>query len=100
MASWRFLAITIGVIMFVCGLVVWAEGGTLLLSFFGAVIAVTAVVERTYGNLRSRPAGGQWRPTDERFVDPETGKLVTVWYDPATGARRYVSDDGKADRPA
>lgn len=100
MTSWRILAIAIGVIMFVCGLVVWADGGTLILAFFGALIAVTAVVERSYGNLRSRPSGGQWRATDERFVDPETGHLVTVWFDPSTGERRYVSDDGKADRPA
>jgi hypothetical protein len=100
MASWRIWAIAIGVILFVCGLVLWADGGTLILAFFGAVIAVTAAVERSYGNLRSRPSGGRWRATDERFVDPESGRLVTVWLDPATGERRYVSDDGKADRPA
>ncbi|MEP7130959.1 MAG: hypothetical protein ABI770_07515 [Sphingomicrobium sp.] len=35
--------------------------------------------------------------SDEKFVDPESGKLLTVWFDPATGDRRYV-EDAFADR--
>jgi hypothetical protein len=39
-----------------------------------------------------RTPAGNWHPTDEKFVDPESGKLVTVWFDPSTGERRYVSE--------
>lgn len=94
MRSGRNWALVAGVLLFVLGIVVWADGGAgAVLCLFGALIAVSAVVERTYGNLRSRPRGGQWRPTEERFVDPESGRLVTVWFEPATGERRYVTED-------
>ncbi len=33
--------------------------------------------------------------SDEKFVDPESGKLLTVWF--ARGDRRYV-EDAFADR--
>jgi hypothetical protein len=29
--------------------------------------------------------------TNERFIDPESGKTVTVFYQPFTGERRYVA---------
>ena len=34
--------------------------------------------------------GPDWVDTGERFVDPETGKLVSVYHNPRTGQRRYV----------
>jgi hypothetical protein len=43
-----------------------------------------------YKPLTTRPGPG-WVPTDERFVDPESGRLVTVFYKPSTGERRYVA---------
>ena len=33
---------------------------------------------------------GPWQPTGERFVDPGTGKLMEVLYNPETGERDYV----------
>jgi hypothetical protein len=49
------------------------------------------VVERwRYKALTSRRPGPDWVPTNERFVDPESGHLVTVFYQPSTGERRYV----------
>ena len=41
---------------------------------------------------KGKPASSGWQLTDEKFVDPETGKLVTVWFDPGTGERRYVDE--------
>lgn len=29
------------------------------------------------------------QPTDEAFIDPETGRRMRVWYDPSTGKRDY-----------
>ena len=39
---------------------------------------------------RGRAGPGRWQPTSERFVDPSTGRLTEVQYDPSTGERRYV----------
>jgi hypothetical protein len=36
--------------------------------------------------------GVDWRPTDERFRDPRTNRVMRVWED-AAGARHYVADD-------
>ena len=33
-----------------------------------------------------------FRPTDELFVDPSTGRLMRVYLDPATGERRYHAE--------
>ncbi len=40
--------------------------------------------------VANRPPGPDWVETGERFVDPETGKLVSVYHQPRTGERRYV----------
>ena len=50
------------------------------------------MIERwRYKPLADRSPGPDWAATGERFVDPETGKLVTVYYHPANGERRYVA---------
>lgn len=38
----------------------------------------------------SEAQDGDWQPTSEKFVDDESGRPVTVWFNPKTGARRYV----------
>jgi hypothetical protein len=40
--------------------------------------------------MAGAPPGPDWIETGERFVDPETGRLVTVFHQPRTGERRYV----------
>jgi hypothetical protein len=66
-------------------------GATLRLAVPGLVLLFALVVERwRYKPVTGRPPGADWVPTHERFVDPESGKLVTVFYQPATGERRYV----------
>jgi hypothetical protein len=97
MSGWRGWAITAGVLLAVCGVALWASGGGWMLLIVGAVVIVSVLLEPVYGRATSRPINGGWRPTDEKFVDPESGKLLTVWFDPATGDRRYV-EDSSADR--
>jgi hypothetical protein len=96
MSDWRSWAITAGVLLLVAGLALWVGTGTIGLLIVGAVVLLTALLERSYGSLVRRPTEGDWRPTDERFVDPESGKLVTVWFNPSTGERRYVTEDDAA----
>jgi hypothetical protein len=37
--------------------------------------------------------GPGWMPTQERFRDPSTKKIMRVWIDPADQSRHYVPDD-------
>ena len=58
----------------------------------GVILLFALLVEHwRYKPLKSRRPGPDWLATDERFVDPESGKLVTVFYKPSTGERRYVA---------
>ena len=69
------------------------------LAVWGAILAGGVLVERWRHQLlaEDRPSR-DWQATPERFVDPETGQLVTVFFNPKTGERRYVADDNR--RPA
>ncbi len=61
----------------------------------GAVDIVVGIL--IFGGLFFEPhyrgrvsrTGGNWQPTGEKFIDPGTGKLVEVDYDPQTGEREY-----------
>jgi len=57
------------------------------------VVGLCAVVAALVGWDRYRPGRGGGspgaHPTGEVFIDPETGRRVRVWYDPATGGREY-----------
>jgi hypothetical protein len=58
------------------------------LAVFGILILVGTFFEKHYRERRA--AGSGFEKTDERFVDPTTGKLIEVHYDPSTGRRAYV----------
>jgi hypothetical protein len=93
MSRWRNWALILGGIVALCGIFVLSVAGNPMVLILGALIAITAALEPMYGQANGRPSGGSWQATDERFVEPETGKLVTVWFDRATGERRYVEDN-------
>jgi hypothetical protein len=59
----------------------------LFLVIIGALILISLVFEGRY--RAARTTAGPWEPTGEKFIDPGTGKLVEVDYDPQTGERRY-----------
>jgi cell division protein FtsW (lipid II flippase) len=64
----------------------------LRLALAGLVLVGAVALERwRYKRLREEAPGGHSIATDERFIDPESGKRVTVFYDPASGERRYVA---------
>jgi hypothetical protein len=57
----------------------------------GAVLIAALLIERwRYRCIADDRPGPGWVDTGERFIDPETAKLVTVFYQPSTGERRYV----------
>lgn len=64
--------------------------GLVFYLFINGVIVIAALL---FERRRYRPTivpGGRWEETGERFVDPSTGQLMKVRYNPQTGARDYV----------
>lgn len=58
------------------------------------VVVVIGVTIAAFGWDRYRGHSGTGREatyqrTDEVFDDPQTGKRMRVWYDPASGRREY-----------
>jgi hypothetical protein len=62
----------------------------------GIVIILGTLFERWRYTQSGRPLSQRWQATGERFADPTTGKDMEVFYDPASGERRYV-ELGKKD---
>jgi hypothetical protein len=63
------------------------------LAIFGFVLTFGLLFERyIYKPIRPKPPGPEWERTTERFVDPQSGQSVTVYFNPHTGERRYVGD--------
>ena len=58
------------------------------------LLVLGTLFERFYyrGGTAASGTGGRWQATAERFLDDESGALVTVWFNPATGERRYVPE--------
>ena len=89
------VALTVAVLLLITGQDVLT---VLWLLVNGCVLIGAIVFER----WRYRPSidrsKGLWQPTGERFVDPSTGRLVDVFYNPDTGERDYVEVSRKAQR--
>jgi hypothetical protein len=56
----------------------------------GIVIVLGTLFERWRYSHSDGRLDARWQATGERFADPITGKDVEVFYDPASGERRYV----------
>jgi hypothetical protein len=67
------------------GTVVWV---ILAVVVVGIVIALFGW-DRYRGSRKSASNGGAAQPTDEVFIDPETGRRMRVWYDSGSGRRDY-----------
>ncbi len=64
---------------------------SLALAILGLLLVGAVLIERWhYKPLGAERPGPDWVATGERFIDPESGELVTVFYKPANGERRYV----------
>jgi hypothetical protein len=66
------------------------DAGGWPMAIWGVVLALAMVLERWRYQQRNDPEVGEWQETEERFVDPETGRTMQVFYQPVTGERRYV----------
>jgi hypothetical protein len=64
-------------------------------ALWGSVLLVLIVLERWRYVLVSKGDPAQFEPTDEQFIDPETGRLTRVFYNAASGERRYEVIDSE-----
>jgi hypothetical protein len=85
-------AIAIAFVAFALVATIVAPANAVMLAM-ALLFAFGCLYERRY---RAGRAGlspdARFRPSSERFIDPESGRMTTVWVDPATGERRYVMD--------
>lgn len=58
----------------------------------GLVFAAALFERHRYKRLADQAPGEGWQRTNERFVDPETGQPVVVWFNPVSGERRYSTE--------
>ena len=66
----------------------------IVIGAYAAAVAILLAIERAqYKPILQAPPGDPWRETEERFIDPTSSRLVTVWEDPRTGRRAYVASD-------
>jgi hypothetical protein len=56
----------------------------------GALILLGTLFERWRYRRYEPTPDERWQATGERFLDPTSGQSVEVFYDPASGERRYV----------
>jgi hypothetical protein len=58
------------------------------------LLAAALLFERNrYQERLAIPPADRLRPTDERFIDPGSGRPVRVWLDPK-GRRLYLDEEG------
>jgi hypothetical protein len=65
----------------------------LYLGVNGALVAGGLLFERGRYRPTPRQLTGHWETTGERFVDPTSGTMIEVRYNPETGEREYTPAD-------
>ena len=93
----RGAVLAVGILLLLAGAATagfHVPGATLWLLIAGGVITAGTLLERVIYKplLRERPGAG-WVKTAERFIDPDSGKAVDVFYNPTSGERQYVAQE-------
>ncbi|HET9392122.1 MAG TPA: hypothetical protein VFO29_01180 [Candidatus Rubrimentiphilum sp.] len=86
----RAILILIGLVLLGCGLFVLRFSAVAAFPpLAGGVLLLLGTLFEGRYRPRVRSGADGWEPTGERFIDPGTGKLVDVVYNPKTGEREY-----------
>jgi hypothetical protein len=89
----RLLVLGMGALLLgggLLGLALGAGAGMVPALIFGTLLLGGTIFERHYKPNQTALPGDGFAPTGERFHDPTQGDMVEVWYNQATGERRYV----------
>lgn len=96
----RGCLVIVGIVGVAAGVILFLAGAgwpaAIELVALGAVLTLGILFERRGYHPRVDRSSGNWEETGERFVDPVTGNLIEVRYNPDTGERDYV-DKGRPD---
>ena len=92
----RIAAFVLGFVLLLTGAIATMAGcAGIAPAVLGATLILALLFERyVYKPIRTEPPGAGWERTEERFADPRSGRSVTVYFNPRTGERRYVAEDG------
>jgi hypothetical protein len=87
----------LGLAALVAGLAFLVGGGPLPVIIWllglGLILTLGVAYERVrYKSIAAHRPGAGWERTEERFIDPATGKPVTVYFRAADGERIYVEE--------
>ena len=63
------------------------------LTIWGGLMLLAMLLERWRYKSTQGSLDAEWQATEERFVDPESGQTLQVYYNPRTGERRYQRID-------
>lgn len=89
----RRVLIAYGVLCLIVAAILFAVHATIVLVVYlavnGLLIVGGILFERRGYRSRTNRTHGKWQPTGERFMDPTTGRVVEVYYNPQTGERDY-----------
>lgn len=93
----RVLALLIGLAALAAGGVAIVAGAlppALVFAGWGVLIVAGTLHERRRYKTpeAAAPSAAGWERTDERFIDEETGRPVTVYLQARTGERKYVRE--------
>lgn len=92
----RTVGLGCAILLLLGGLALRPLGSGLALIIFGVLLLLGLVFEQRYRQARPDPRPGPgWQRTGERFRDEESGRWIEVWFNPATGERRYVDGPGQ-----
>jgi hypothetical protein len=92
----RTALIAVSILLLACVAFLFLKGfavpGFWMAGLWAVLLAAGVIFERRYYTraLDEPPQGEGWEVTDERFIDPETGKQTVVYYNASTGKRAYV----------
>lgn len=94
----RLAVIVFAVVLVLAGVggSVFGEAGTFPVTIWGLILLAAVLFERWRYGRGNAASGSEWQETDERFIDPETGRLTQVLYNARTGDRSYrvVAENG------
>ena len=89
----RLLLLGFAVLLVLAGLVCTIAGadGAWPFTLWGLLLVAAVLLERWRYSHTPKADDGPWQETGERFVDPESGRVMSVYKRPKNDKRRYVT---------